>query len=167
MPLDETEIREIIEDSAFAWKVEELMAAARPGIRMRSERCGMASLPLGASRFGGVPDLPGEVEIIPEEGRAYTTGIRYLLFPTMAPSPLVDEPCSATVRWSEDLAELRPATARVPGASPAQDADLPWEWVIAAAVIVGAVGLARRLIDRRRHPEPDWNPDFTFESEDG
>lgn len=112
------------------------------------------------------PDLPAEVDIVPEEGRAYTAGVRYLVFPSMAPSPLVDTPCSATVRWSEDLAELRPATARAPGTAPAEDADLPWEWVIGAAVLFALFTGTRSIVERRRHPKPVWDPDFTFEDRD-
>lgn len=109
------------------------------------------------------PDLPRDIEVVPEAGRAYTEGARYLLFPTSSPSPLADPRCSATIRWSDELADLRPESARVPGAAPAQDADLPWEWVIATIVLVGLVLGGRRLADRRRHPQPEWDPDFSFD----
>ncbi|MCP3977092.1 MAG: hypothetical protein GY720_21600 [bacterium] len=112
------------------------------------------------------PDLPEKVEIVPLEGRAFTTGERYLVFPTDNPSPLADAPCSATTRWDESLAEYRPATARVPGVAPAEDADLPWEWVLALAALAAGFLGTRRLIERRRHPEPEWNPDFRFDDSD-
>lgn len=112
------------------------------------------------------PDLPGTVDIVPEPGRAYTPGERYLVFPTGAPSPLADARCSATVRWTEELSEFRPATARAPGATPAEDADLPWEWVIGLAVIgAGFIGL-RNIVERRRHPEPVWDPSYSLDQED-
>lgn len=111
------------------------------------------------------PDLPREVEIVPEQGRAYTEGVRYLVFPTNSPSPLQDARCSATVRWTEELAELRPESARQPIAASAKDRDLPWEWLVAAAILLGLAGGGRQLIERRRHPEPEWNPDFSFEDE--
>lgn len=108
------------------------------------------------------PTLPGEVEIVAESGRAYTEGARYLVFPTDSPSPMADARCSATIRWTDDLAELRPESARGPGVTPAQDADLPWEWIIGAVVLLGAVAGVRKLLDRREHPEPEWDPEFTF-----
>lgn len=111
------------------------------------------------------PDLPDEVEIVPEPGRAYTPGVRYLLFPSNSPSPLADARCSATVRWSEELADLRPLVTRTPGTAPAEDADLPWEWVIGFAAVAGLATATRKLLDRRRHPEPEWNPEFTFDQD--
>jgi hypothetical protein len=109
------------------------------------------------------PDLPEEVEIVPEFGRAYTEGVRYLVFPTGSPSPLADARCSATTRWNDSLNEFRPERARVPGTAPAKDADLPWEWVIAAAVLAGGYGAIRHLLERGRHPEPVWNPDHRLD----
>ncbi|MGI9609289.1 MAG: hypothetical protein ACR2NL_03240 [Acidimicrobiia bacterium] len=111
------------------------------------------------------PSLPEEVEIIPDAGRAYTEGVRYLAFPTSSPSPLLDAPCSATIRWSDELAELRPDSARTPGVSPAEDADLPWEWLIGAVSLLALVTGGRRLRDRRRHPEPEWDPEFSFRND--
>jgi len=111
------------------------------------------------------PDLPVEVEVVPEPGRAYSPGVRYLLFPTDSSAPLADAPCSATSRWDESLAEFRPAGTRVPGTTPAEDADLPWEWVL-AAIVLGGVWLAVRRVQERRHPEPPWNPDATL-ADDG
>ena len=109
------------------------------------------------------PDLPEEIEIVPELGRAYTEGVRYLVFPTGSPSPLDDARCSATTRWDESLNEFRPERARVPGTAPAEDADLPWEWLIAAAVLAGGYSGIRHLLERRRHPEPVWNPDHRLD----
>ena len=111
------------------------------------------------------PDLPEEVEIVPEPGRAYTAGARYLLFPTDSPSPLADARCSATTRWDESLAEYRPARVRDPGSAPVTDADLPWEWVIAAAALAGGFGAVRYLVEKRRHPEPVWNPDYRLDED--
>lgn len=112
------------------------------------------------------PDLPGEVVLIPEAGRTYTAGVRYLVFPTSSPSPLNDARCSATTRWRDELLALRPENARAPGSAPGQDADLPWEWVIAAAVGYAAFAGVRTIVTRRRHPTAAWNPDHTLEDED-
>lgn len=59
--MDEKTIREMIEDSPFAGEVDELMAATSPAIRLRTERVKSDELPLGASRMGGLPDLPPQV----------------------------------------------------------------------------------------------------------
>ncbi len=112
------------------------------------------------------PDLPGEVEIVPDEGRAFTAGERYLVFPTGNPSPLADAPCSATTRWDDSLSEFRPANARVPGTAPAEDRDLPWEWVLTVAALAAGFLGARNLLERRRHPEPEWNPDHRLDDSD-
>lgn len=111
------------------------------------------------------PDLPEKVEIVAEAGRAYTAGEKYLVFPTDNPSPLADAPCSATTRWDESLAEYRPAGARVPGTAPAEDADLPWEWVLTVAALVAGFSGVRALLERR-HPEPEWNPDSSLTDEE-
>jgi len=109
------------------------------------------------------PDLPKEIEIIPEPGRAFTAGVDYLVFPADRPSPLTDRPCSATTRWSGELEQLRPSTARVPGTAPARDPDLPWEWVLAGAALAAVLLAGRRIAEKRRHPEPVWDPDYSLE----
>ncbi|MFC2177459.1 hypothetical protein ACFLRH_03485 [Actinomycetota bacterium] len=111
------------------------------------------------------PDLPEKVEIVPERGRAYTAGVRYLVFPTDSPSPLADARCSATTRWNESLAEFKPTRTRVPGTAPAEDADLPWEWVIAAAVLAGGYAAIRRVLDERHRPKAIWNPDHRLDDD--
>ena len=111
------------------------------------------------------PDLPEDVSIVAAEGRAFKEGERYLVFPTNNPPALADEPCSATARWDESFAQYRPDSARAPGAAPAEDADLPWEWAIAVAVLLGGYLATRTAINRRRHPEPEWNPHFRLDEE--
>ena len=109
------------------------------------------------------PDMPVEVAIVPEPGRAYTAGVRYLVFPTGSPPPLTDARCSATTRWDESLEELRPARTRAPRQLGPVDADLPWEWFVAAAALVGIVAAGRHVFEKRRHPEPVWNPDYRLD----
>ncbi len=111
------------------------------------------------------PDMPEEVAIMPEPGRAYTTGVRYLLFPTGGPPQLADARCSATTRWDESLEELRPARTRAPRQLGPVDADLPWEWLVAAAALAGIAAAGRHVFEKRRHPEPVWNPDYRLEDE--
>ncbi len=62
-------IRDAIEEYGFGWKVEELMQAAQPAIRLNAERTNMDSLPIGASRMGGLPDLPPGLAWPDFEGR--------------------------------------------------------------------------------------------------
>ena len=65
----EQKIRDAIEEYGFGWKVEELMQAAQPAIRLNAERTDMDSLPIGASRMGGLPDLPPGLAWPDFEGR--------------------------------------------------------------------------------------------------
>lgn len=62
-------IRKMIDNSSFAGKVDEIMAAARPAIRLYTERVTLDELPLGASRMGGLPDMPPGVPWPEFEGR--------------------------------------------------------------------------------------------------
>jgi uncharacterized protein YwqG len=52
------EIRRAIEGSALAGEVETIMAWVRPALRIHATRLENGSPPLGASRMGGLPDLP-------------------------------------------------------------------------------------------------------------
>ena len=65
----EQRIRDAIENYGFGWKVDQLMEAARPAIRLNSERTNLDSLPIGASRMGGLPDLPPDLPWPDFEGR--------------------------------------------------------------------------------------------------
>lgn len=113
-------------------------------------------------------DTAAVVKIVSEPGRAFKAGERYLVFPSATQDRAVftDRPCSATVRWDESLAELRPQSVRPPIAAPAQDRDLPWEWLIAALALIGLVAAGRQLLERRRHPTPEWDPHYTLATED-
>ena len=106
-------------------------------------------------------NYPKDVEIEVEPGRHFTSGVRYLVFPEGSPQ-LTDRPCSATVRWDESLAELRPESARGPGPGGVVDRDLPWEWLVLIAVVGGGIAVGRQVA-RHRSPEPEWNPDFEFD----
>lgn len=104
-------------------------------------------------------DIPADVEVVPEPGRAYTEGVRYLFFPTNSRPPFIDTPCSATVRWTEEIAALRPEAARRPVNATATDPDLPWEWLFGVLGAVGAVMVVAGLRRRRPGATATWNPD--------
>lgn len=111
-------------------------------------------------------DMPPEVTVIPEPGRAYTEGVRYLIFPTNSREPFIDTPCSATVRWSDELADLRPTAARVPDNAAAVDADLPWEWLLGGLGALALGGLVWSILNRRRPmPTSAWDPDHRIADE--
>ena len=113
------------------------------------------------------PSVPALVEVVPEPGRVFSEGTKYLAFPTDWPPPLGDARCSATTRWDDSLAAYRPTTVRAPAAAPIRDPDLPWEWVLLGAAIFGGLAMARHAARRWRHPEPSWDPDFLLEDERG
>lgn len=56
--MTEDQIRRTILASPFAAHVETLMAGGQPALRLHAERIALDELALGASRLGGVPDLP-------------------------------------------------------------------------------------------------------------
>lgn len=56
--MNEAEIRQAILDTAFAESVDVLMAGGQPALRLHAERVSLDDLAPGASRLGGVPDLP-------------------------------------------------------------------------------------------------------------
>lgn len=51
------EAESIIKKADFSYKTE-LLEILFPSIRINAERCSISELPLGASRMGGVPDMP-------------------------------------------------------------------------------------------------------------
>lgn len=56
--MNEAEIRKITSDSLFAGEVDRLLEGARPSVRMHTTRSALEDIALGASRLGGLPDLP-------------------------------------------------------------------------------------------------------------
>ena len=104
-------------------------------------------------------DVAARVDVVAEPGRAYTVGVQYLVFPANREPPFLDTPCSATTRFTAELADLRPNQVRVILPDPARDADLPWEWVTAALLLAAAYRLTRWIVAKRRYSEPLWNPD--------
>lgn len=56
--MDKDEIRRVIEESVLADRIDGLMAATQPAIRLHTDPVKVDKLPLGASRMGGRPDMP-------------------------------------------------------------------------------------------------------------
>lgn len=119
-------------------------------------------------RWRAPGSLPDTIEVRggPEPGAASSvdrvfTGERYLFFLTGGPGYFVDNACSATTIWTDDLAAFRPS-----GVSPAPDvvAGAPMEpldldVVVPLAALIGALAIALisyLLILRSRGRPPDW-----------
>jgi hypothetical protein len=49
-----------------------------------------------------------------EDDRTYSVGSTYLFFPTVSGDQLVDNACTSTREWSDDMAAIRPAVTRPP-----------------------------------------------------
>ena len=119
-------------------------------------------------RWRSISPLPDVVEIRagPEPGaattidRVYATG-RYLFVVTPGPGYLVDNACTATRPWSQDLAALRPdgvspapqVEADAPP-GPLDDLDVVPVAALFAALLVAIV--AYLFILRARSRPPDW-----------
>lgn len=119
-------------------------------------------------RWRAPDSLPDTIEVRagPEPGAATSVDrifaqARYLFFLTSGPEYFVDNACTATTLWTEDLAALRPS-----GVSPAPnvvaDAPLgPLDQVelLPVAALVGAlviVLVSYMFILRARRRPPDW-----------
>lgn len=63
------EIRRIIETSPLSEKADEVMDLVRPALRLRARQVDLETLPPGASRMGGLPDLPPELPWPENRGR--------------------------------------------------------------------------------------------------
>ena len=109
------------------------------------------------------PDLDREVVVVPEPGRRYDAGERYLFFPDNSRSPFTDPACSATTRLTDSVAELRPDSARLIMAIPG---DPPWGWIlaIAGAGVLLVIGWNITMRARRGRP-PEWDPDHRLADE--
>lgn len=90
--------------------------------------------------------------------RSFVEGTRYLLFPQPDGNIFLDNACSATQEWSDDLAAARPADATTIDASEAgaeaDGGDPPVGVVVAIAAgglaVAGAAGAAAMAASRRR-----------------
>lgn len=109
------------------------------------------------------PDLDREVVVVPEPGRRYAKGGRYLFFPDNSRSPFTDPACSATTQLTDSVAELRPDSARLITAMPGGP---PWRWIlsIAGGAVLFVIGwnITKRA---RRGPPPEWDPDHRLADE--
>lgn len=109
------------------------------------------------------PDLPPIVEVRggadpgvwSSADRTFTARTTYLFLPGISEGAIHDGACSSTTEWTDDLARLRPATARPPvGGEPEPGATdsfdlasllLPAALIVGAGVVVfGAALMVRR-----------------------
>jgi hypothetical protein len=86
-----------------------------------------------------------------EDDRTWIVGQRYLVLPMPFEGALVDNICTATTEWREELAELRPADAHSPPATPAAESGVPGAVLVAAAafLVLAVVGF---IAFRREKP---------------
>jgi hypothetical protein len=118
-------------------------------------------------RWKGADDLPEIVEVRggPEAGvatgvdRAYLPG-RYLFMVEQGVGYLVDDACSGTTPWTDDLARIRPGSNQA-GETPADQGDALFEIpevtpAIALLLALVIAVLAYLLVLRARKRPPDW-----------
>lgn len=78
--------------------------------------------------------------------RGFEAGARYLFAPSIAEGRLQDSSCSATQLWSDELADLRPATVATPppdsGAEDGSRGGVPMPLVVAGIALVLVAGLS-------------------------
>jgi hypothetical protein len=100
-----------------------------------------------AVEIRGISDnVPGGIG---EDDRTWVVGDAYLVVPIVDGPELRDSICTATVEWEPELAELRPATAKILEPEPAAQAgDVPIGPI--AVGIVGALVLGASVIAFRR-----------------
>src|SRR5438552_17825466 len=60
--MQQEDIRTAIVNQGLASYTQQLMALVRPSIRIKTHLAELDQVPVGVSRFGGVPDLPLEME---------------------------------------------------------------------------------------------------------
>lgn len=102
------------------------------------------------------PDLPatvtvhgGQEEMTTSVDRFFEAGSRYLFAVSANDGRLEDNGCTATMPWTDDLDELRPAEPRLPMTSPDGGSGVPAPFILAlgGAAVVALTGV---LAFRRR-----------------
>ena len=102
------------------------------------------ALPAEVTVHGGFEDLG-----FTSADRYFEAGTRYLFAPSFSEGRLEDNSCTATRPWSDDLAALRPATARVVEGEAAGGVSIPAALLLAGLVVL-LVAVASALAFRRR-----------------
>ncbi|MBW3576686.1 MAG: hypothetical protein KY462_02905 [Actinobacteria bacterium] len=90
---------------------------------------------------------PGDPGTATSVDRTWEIGQRYLVAPRRAEGGLVDDRCSPTQAWRDELARARPEDARVVGQADTDDriataVRRPWTAVVAVALVLAFGGYA-------------------------
>ena len=101
----------------------------------------------GLTDDGADKNLP----VFSEDDRIWTPGTTYLVLPYADLGVLRDSICSATTEWTDDLAALRPADARMVAAPETADPSIPAPILVIGAAVIALVG-ASLLAFRRSRP---------------
>lgn len=105
-----------------------------------------AALPAQVTVHGGMDDPQTMTSV----DRTYSVGVRYLFAVTIQGDRMSDDACTATREWTDELADLRPATV----ATPAQPESDPGVGIPATAIAIAAavllIGLVSVLAFRSR-----------------
>jgi hypothetical protein len=99
----------------------------------------------------GLSDDGANPQALGEDDRTWTLGTTYLVLPYADGGLLRDSICSATTEWTDDLAALRPADARLVASSSGQDPSIPVPALVIGAAVVFLAGMSL-LAFRRSHP---------------
>jgi hypothetical protein len=103
-------------------------------------------------------DLPAQMQVnglaeggfVAEDDRTWTVGQRYLVLPMTWEGMVIDHICTATTEWRPELADLRPADARILAAEASEPPGSPPWFVPLVLGITGIALAAAFLVGRRR-----------------
>lgn len=112
-------------------------------------------------RPGDVPEIGGEVVVHggPDEAdagtsvdRSWQPGQRYLVFPRFEDGRFVDDICTSTRPWTDELAGARPSGAREveTGGDDRFVTELPTAWIVAGVSVLALSVVAAYAVSRRR-----------------
>lgn len=99
----------------------------------------------GLSAGGG---RGGDGPAIAEDDRQWVSGAAYLVLPSVDGGVLRDHICTATSEWTDELAALRPADARMITSTPVAGVSVPTPMLVVALAVLG-IGAVSYLAFRR------------------
>lgn len=104
--MNKAELLEALRGTRFAKDIDLLEPLIRPSVRMSPVVVDPADLPIGASHFGGAPDLPDEIEWPRFEGRPLDFLCQFDLAEVQALGPFDDLPDSGWLLFFYDYIEM-------------------------------------------------------------